>query len=236
MKEEVKAPFKVGDKIKFKTWNTMIKKYGKTPIYKQPDVHYGMPFIMYEEFKDTVFTVKEITLNKYRIGYIWDIKTEEPQGGYSFQSQMFKLVKPKKKTTKRKCKFKIGDKVRIRTWDDMAKKFGVRPSGGIDVPFVFTEEMNKELSEKVFTIRNIRDDEFEGVPTYKLMFEEYCSWLISEQMCEKVKPEKKTKQKLTVEDDSATKIKVDDVPFFTKEEQVKILDALKVIINKIKGE
>lgn len=48
-------------------------------------------------------------------------------------------------------KFKIGDKVRVREWDDMAKEFGVNSQGDIDkLPF-FTPEM-KPYCGKVVTI------------------------------------------------------------------------------------
>ena len=185
---------------------------------------------------------KEIKLEKY-LHYIWDIKTEEPHSSYSFQSQMFKLVKPKKTSKQKpvenspvkKCKFKVGDKVRIRTWDNMAKEFGITAMGSINVPFSFTKQMNEELSGKVFTIKDIKDDcyhesvegKFTEIPVYRIIFEEPCNcWNISEQMCEKANSKStKTEQKI-----------VKDSPFFTEEEQVKILNALEVIISKIKGE
>ena len=214
--KELKPPFKVGDKIKFKTWNAMIKEYGKNP-FNNPDIYYGMPREMYNDYKNTVFTVKEITLNDN----IWDIKTEEPHS-CCFQSQMFKLVKSKKTTKEKisesKCKFKIGDKVRIRTWDDMAKEFG-GTIDSIDVPCRFIRHMEEELSGKVFTIKDIIYTTC--LRAYKIIFEEPCFWNISEQMCELAEPKKKT-----------TKSK--DSSFFTEEEQVKILNALEVIISKIK--
>ena len=102
--KELKPPFKVGDKIKFKDWELMIKEYGKAPFSDQPDVYYGMPRYMYDEYKNTVFTIKEITLDKYNHNCeVWDIKTKEPHS-YSFQSQMFKLAKPEKRTTKQTLK------------------------------------------------------------------------------------------------------------------------------------
>ena len=38
-------------------------------------------------------------------------------------------------------KFKVGDRVRVREWDDMAKEFGERPSGYIDTCAGFSRDM-----------------------------------------------------------------------------------------------
>lgn len=40
------------------------------------------------------------------------------------------------------AKFKVGDKVRVREWDDMVEKYGVKYDT-IQVPWLFTEDMRK---------------------------------------------------------------------------------------------
>ncbi len=50
-------------------------------------------------------------------------------------------------------KYKIGDKVRVRQWDEMEKEFGLDPWGDIKCDCIFTRDM-REYCGKVFTIRN----------------------------------------------------------------------------------
>lgn len=46
-------------------------------------------------------------------------------------------------------KYKVGDKVRVRQWDDMAKEFG-ESFGSIDIPhFYFPRSMEKYCGEVV---------------------------------------------------------------------------------------
>ena len=54
-------------------------------------------------------------------------------------------------------KFKAGDKVRVREWDDMVREFGLRRSGTIQLPFGFTDEM-KCFCGGVYTINNCHCD------------------------------------------------------------------------------
>ena len=49
--------------------------------------------------------------------------------------------------TKPKHEFKVGDKVRIRQWDDMAKEFGVNEGGSINCLWHFVDGMKKFCSE-----------------------------------------------------------------------------------------
>lgn len=51
-------------------------------------------------------------------------------------------------------KFKVGDKVVVRSWDDMEKEFGLNGRGNIDVRCGFTPEM-RHLCGKVVTIKSI---------------------------------------------------------------------------------
>lgn len=51
------------------------------------------------------------------------------------------------KATKPKHEFKVGDKVRIRQWDDMVEEFGTNKSGYIKCLYGFVDEMKKFCSE-----------------------------------------------------------------------------------------
>ena len=50
-------------------------------------------------------------------------------------------------------KYKIGDKVRVRQWNEMKKEFGLDPWGDIKCDHVFTKDM-REYCGRVFTVRN----------------------------------------------------------------------------------
>ena len=51
-------------------------------------------------------------------------------------------------------KFKVGDKVRVRSWDNMEQEYGINGWGNIDVKCGFTPEM-KHFCGKVVTIKSI---------------------------------------------------------------------------------
>lgn len=51
-------------------------------------------------------------------------------------------------------KFEVGDKLRIREWEDMKSEFGLKNGRDIDCLFTFTEEM-KHFCGKDFTVRKV---------------------------------------------------------------------------------
>lgn len=57
-------------------------------------------------------------------------------------------------------KFEVGDKLRIREWEDMKSEFGMK-NGGVDIncAFTFTEEM-KRFCGKNFTVSSIYGDRY----------------------------------------------------------------------------
>lgn len=55
---------------------------------------------------------------------------------------------------RRLMKYKIGDKVRVRQWDEMEKEFGLDPWGDIKCDHIFTRDM-REYCGKVFTVRDV---------------------------------------------------------------------------------
>lgn len=46
-------------------------------------------------------------------------------------------------------KYKVGDKVRVRSWESMKKEFGLKDDGNIKVMFTFTKEMKKYCGKLV---------------------------------------------------------------------------------------
>ena len=50
--------------------------------------------------------------------------------------------------------FKVGDKVRVRSWDSMKQEYGINGWGNIDVKCGFTPEM-EHFCDKVVTIKSI---------------------------------------------------------------------------------
>jgi len=60
-------------------------------------------------------------------------------------------------------KYEIGDKVRIKTWTEMKKEFGINGFFCIDCQFFFSEEMEKELyeisSNRIVEIEEIKENE-----------------------------------------------------------------------------
>jgi len=63
-------------------------------------------------------------------------------------------------------KYKVGDKVKIKTWEDMEKEFGTNHHGSIKVKCSFTKEMEikiKNLNNRAVTISRIRDNELYNV-------------------------------------------------------------------------
>lgn len=68
-----------------------------------------------------------------------------------------KLLAEPSEPVKEKPTFKVGELVRIRQWDDMAKEFGVDDDGSIMCHYSFAEDM-KPLCGKYAEIREHRDN------------------------------------------------------------------------------
>lgn len=68
-----------------------------------------------------------------------------------------KLLAEPSEPVKEEPKFKVGELVKIRQWDDMAKEFGVRENGSIDGDCYFTSAM-KPLCGKYAEITRLHID------------------------------------------------------------------------------
>lgn len=70
--------------------------------------------------------------------------------------------------------FKIGEKVRIRQWDDMAKEFGVNSSGDINCSVIFSQRMRHLCGKKATIIymieKNVYLENEEGSSYFQYSF------------------------------------------------------------------
>lgn len=62
------------------------------------------------------------------------------------------------KMTYSKRDFKVGQRVRVRRWDDMEREFGCTSEGNINCNYIFIHDMNY-LCGQEFTIEAIRGDD-----------------------------------------------------------------------------
>ena len=70
------------------------------------------------------------------------------------------IVNDQVEPVKEEPKFKVGELVRIRQWDDMAKEFGLTMLGSISCQCCFTDEM-KPLCGKYAEIEDLNDGQVE---------------------------------------------------------------------------
>lgn len=83
---------------------------------------------------------------------------------------------PQHAIIERKRKFKVGDTVRIRSWESMEEEFGLDDDGDIQANLIFTTGM-RHLEGRVFVIEDIVYDRVDGLDVY---------WEISTDMIEHV--------------------------------------------------
>lgn len=86
-----------------------------------------------------------------------------------------------------KYKFKVGDRVRIRQWDDMEKEFGLNSCGSINCKYGFTVSMKKLCGQEA-TIGEIIDNRVYLTAVDEPGLDSY--WSFSTDMIEPVETEK----------------------------------------------
>lgn len=67
----------------------------------------------------------------------------------------FKFYLDKENRSDEEMKFKVGDRVRVRDWDDMEKEFGVDRNGDIRMPFWLFLSGMKEFCGNIYTINDM---------------------------------------------------------------------------------
>ena len=95
-----------------------------------------------------------------------------------------KLLAEPSEPVKEEPKFKVGELVRIRQWDDMEKEFGLDADGDIKTYVVFVSSM-KPLCGKYAEITKISDDGKVELRFFNCEKEEVC-WAFHTDMIEKV--------------------------------------------------
>ena len=95
-----------------------------------------------------------------------------------------KLLEEPREPVKEEPKFKVGELVRIRQWDDMVKEFGTTASGSVNCKCYFTVAM-KPLCGKYAEIKDLRVDDIVFLRFFKCDGLSTC-WSYSTDMIEKV--------------------------------------------------
>ena len=95
-----------------------------------------------------------------------------------------KLLAEPSKPVKEEPKFKVGELVRIRQWDDMAEEFGTTATGSVNCKYYFGVAM-KPLCGKYAEIKDLRVDGIVFLRFFNCENEETC-WSYSTDMIEKV--------------------------------------------------
>ena len=80
-------------------------------------------------------------------------------------------------------KYKVGDKVKIRKWDDMVSEFDVDASGDIELPGIFFTNEMKEFCGKIVTIQE-RCVDLGGGGCYKIIEDTEHKFYFSDDMFE----------------------------------------------------
>jgi len=69
-------------------------------------------------------------------------------------------------------KYKVGDKIRIKTWEDMMKEFGITSYGGIKYKLSFISQMEEELNklniDRILTIEEIYNYDYYSHDCYSM--------------------------------------------------------------------
>ena len=83
----------------------------------------------------------------------------------------------------REEEIRVGDRLRIRDWDDMADEFGIR-NGEIQCDATFTQGM-KRLCGMPFTVKNIQDT-YRPFKKYRSEEDGFAGWIITAHMLEPI--------------------------------------------------
>lgn len=192
--------FKVGDRIRIKSWEQMEKEYGLDEsghIDIMPYFVTGMKNLCGKEA-----IIKSIE-SKNEFTKLEDL-VDHSTYFWNFCSKMFEHV------STRDTNFKVGDKVRIRDWEDMKKEFGVENlEDGENIPckYSFTSKM-KHLCGRTVVLEKINSDGFIFLSNWSDNSD--TGWSFSTDMIEKIKEDKQEINTYRKENEVISELKVND--------------------------
>ena len=178
--------YKVGDSVRVKQLEDINK------VFKiNKNNYFGMDLLRsYEPYCGNIYKVKEIR------GFHYDLEDEDGQFvSRFFTEEMLEDVK------ENKMRYKIGDKVRVRQWDDMAKEFGVDNGNILINGFYFIKEM-KQYCGKTYEVYDT------GLHYILATENEVLEWYFTDSMLEDVNSLSYTPDSSTLEtEDTIWKLK-----------------------------
>lgn len=156
------AEYKAGDKVRILQWGDMEKKgFGNGPM-GIVDVQYNCSFLKSE--KHLCGRIAETTgLHAGKVGVynvrFPDLPEEQPTW---FSVNMFEKVEEEPAPAPAPEEgFKVGDTVRIRDWDDLAREFHVDDDGDIDVGPSFFFKSERDFCGQIAKVIGVENEDEE---------------------------------------------------------------------------
>lgn len=119
--------FKVGDKVRIRSWESMEAEFrgSSSVICCELSFHNDMKYLC-----GKVGTIKDI---EYGVITLVDDYGKRFTDPWNISKDMLELVEEHKQQELQKRKFKVGDKVRVRSWESMQAEFSTNCAGDLDI-------------------------------------------------------------------------------------------------------
>lgn len=174
--------FKVGDRVKIKSWDKMVKEFG--------ECHYGIDITPNFAKEMKHLCGRTATISKFDKKYPTRLELESWSDStgdlfWAFDVKMLEHV--------RDTNFKVGDTVRIRSWEDMKEEFGVEDFNReemISCRKAFIKDM-EPLCGEITTIEKINDYSVKLSFNFEATKYKNTNWMFSTDMIEKIEEEPK---------------------------------------------
>ncbi len=145
--EPVKKTFKVGDRVRVREWDDMAEEFDHTAA------RINCKFGFIDDMRQ--YCGKIATIKKIIHGDIFKLVFDDESScsSYIFSTDMIEPAEEKNDAPK----FKVGDIVRVRQWDDMKEEFGIDEYGGITCNKVHFVDGMRKLCGKKAVVSDIID-------------------------------------------------------------------------------
>lgn len=137
---------KIGDKVKILPWSKLVEKYGKKGdcidcgFYFSANMHTGM------SGEELVVTLIDNTDDTILVKFDGNDTVWVPVGAVTKISDA--------------PQFKIGDKVKLRPWDELEKEYGLDEDGDINCSSYYLDRsFYDDYKDKILTVSNVDTDE-----------------------------------------------------------------------------